>query len=360
MRRLWSHKWFSILMALGITAILMIAVTSLATIYIKEYKISRLSYDEVLSEWVVEWMFEYGMLKIRNHADGFADEVSSFSGDLDANMFKLSTPRSEGMNMKYTIEANSTTKEFTIGSGSFLTIPLFIGTDDRIESSKESFKPNIWEKIKITEWLQIEGLDDNIHWTISATDENGKNIWLQGKWNIDNSELWELQLTNYYCVYFINGTKREFNSSIPCLEGTDTDATSYQMATDKEELQYSYKIQDTVGNFFNMKKWNTSEFWKFVIGTNEKGKPTKTPIQKEKKETFQLENFYLILYNSNTSEKTITITSKTPFALPHFTIKATASKGDASQVFKFSEDKSRIFDALKYGYYDPTNLTTTR
>ena len=39
--------------------------------------------------------FEYGMLKIRNHADGFEDTVDSSVQDLDTEMFKMTMPRSE-------------------------------------------------------------------------------------------------------------------------------------------------------------------------------------------------------------------------------------------------------------------------
>lgn len=45
-----QHRGFSILMALGITAILMITVTGLAAMYARELKISRLTYDEILAQ----------------------------------------------------------------------------------------------------------------------------------------------------------------------------------------------------------------------------------------------------------------------------------------------------------------------
>ena len=82
-------------MALGITAILMIVVTGLSVMYMREFKLSRLSYDEVLSSASSEGMCEYGMLKIRNHADGFEDTVDSSVQDLDTEMFKMTMPRSE-------------------------------------------------------------------------------------------------------------------------------------------------------------------------------------------------------------------------------------------------------------------------
>lgn len=82
-------------MALGITAVLMIVVSGLAAMYMREFKLSRLSYDEIISSASAEGMFEYGMLKIKNHADGFQDSVDSSIGDLDTEMFKLTSERSK-------------------------------------------------------------------------------------------------------------------------------------------------------------------------------------------------------------------------------------------------------------------------
>lgn len=65
---------------------------------------------------------------------------------------------------------------------------------------------------------------------------------------------------------------------------------------------------------------------------------------------------YLILYNQE-GKKAVSIESTKPFSLPQYTITATARKGDASQVFRFQEDKSRYYDSLKYGYYGTTSAT---
>ena len=66
---------------------------------------------------------------------------------------------------------------------------------------------------------------------------------------------------------------------------------------------------------------------------------------------------YLIVYNnSNADLPDVQVTADSPFTLPKYQVTATATKGDASQVFRFSEDKSRVYDALKYGYYGTEDL----
>lgn len=144
MRIFHRHKGFSLLMALGITAVLLIMVVGLALVYMRELKLSRLSYDEVLSSASAEGLFEYGMLKVRNHADGFQDSVRAGSGedfDADGKMFALSELRSAGMSMEYSIEANSTGATFTLSGGEHLIIPLFVDTGEKIKPGSDSKKP---------------------------------------------------------------------------------------------------------------------------------------------------------------------------------------------------------------------------
>jgi hypothetical protein len=61
---------------------------------------------------------------------------------------------------------------------------------------------------------------------------------------------------------------------------------------------------------------------------------------------------YFILYNPATIDISPHFRSATPFSLPTLTIRSTASKWESSQVFQFIEDKSKYYDALKYGVYN--------
>ena len=67
----------------------------------------------------------------------------------------------------------------------------------------------------------------------------------------------------------------------------------------------------------------------------------------------QIHDAYLMIYNE-THPKDISIqTNKdTPFTLPELTIEAESRKNESLQVFRFREDKSRYYDALKYGVYN--------
>ena len=62
-----------------------------------------------------------------------------------------------------------------------------------------------------------------------------------------------------------------------------------------------------------------------------------------------------MVFNDQSNSQTIHITSLTPFALPTLSVRAEAHKNDSTQVFQFTEDKSRYYDALKYGVYNTSN-----
>ncbi|MCA9378685.1 hypothetical protein KC711_07610 [Candidatus Peregrinibacteria bacterium] len=64
---------------------------------------------------------------------------------------------------------------------------------------------------------------------------------------------------------------------------------------------------------------------------------------------------YVMIYNSDPAtspSRTINIMADSPFALPVYTLEAVSKKNDALQVYRFTEDKSKYLDALKYGIYN--------
>lgn len=139
------HQGFSVLMAMGIITILMIMVTGVAMTYLREFRLSRFSYDEVIASAAAEGAFEYAMLKIHNHESGFADSAKSDSDEDMQKFFKFSTPRSKEMVTEYEVEANSGSTSFTIQSKSSLVIPLFVDQGEKIDKIfplKNSKKPH--------------------------------------------------------------------------------------------------------------------------------------------------------------------------------------------------------------------------
>lgn len=117
-------------MALGTIGVLLIIVVGLASVYLREMKLSRTSYDDIIASAGAEGAFEYGMLKVRNHREGFADSMNS--SDLDGKILALSSERSQGMKSAYTIMANSQDNVFTVAPNEHLIIPLFASNESLI------------------------------------------------------------------------------------------------------------------------------------------------------------------------------------------------------------------------------------
>lgn len=285
-------------MALGTIGILLIIVVGLASVYIRELKLSRTSYNDIIANAGAEWIFEYGMLKVRNHREGFTDSVTSF--DPDGTMFSLSSSRSIGLKTSYTVRASSSDETFALAPNEHLIVPLFIANESTISGAIASKMPNQNNATLKTQWLTIQGLN-SLSWTIVAM-HGTENIGLTGSGDIIGGKEGIIRHKDTQC-YDNNGNKL-------------SDCSWINVA---EELPYFWDEPVTVADFLS-------------------DSTTADP--------------YIMIYNNNPTEQEVHITASTPFALPQMTIEATAQKNDSSQIFRFTEDKSRYYDALKYGVYN--------
>lgn len=296
-----NTSWFSTLMALGTIGILLIIITGLATIYITEMKLSRASYDEIIAYENAEWVFEYGMLKVRNHREWFQDSL--IPTDIDARMFDLSSSRSKNMKMGYKIESNATWAVFSLGQNEHLIIPLFAANEAYLAGSTTSKKPSENQSRRVVKDLVVNGLSD-LTWTIVAM-SGSESVWLSWKGNITSVTSWDIR-KNWSDCYDIDG-----NLLPNCL-------WSYQ-----ESIDYLYDISKTVGDYLS---------------------------------DADIVDPYIMIYNPWASRDiSFSVANDTPFTLPIMTIESTAQKNDSLQVFRFREDKSRYYDALKYGIYNKDN-----
>lgn len=89
----------------------MIIVVGMASVFLSEMRLSRLQYDSILSSTQAEGVFEYAMLKIKNHRDGFADTMTSTSPD--ALLFSGASARTDKVSVSYTIRSNGTGEVFS-------------------------------------------------------------------------------------------------------------------------------------------------------------------------------------------------------------------------------------------------------
>ncbi len=286
-------------MALGSIAVLLIIVVGLASTYIREFKISRATYNDIVAAAGAEGVFEYGMLKIRNHRDGFADTLSKI--EPDSSMFALSTERSKGINTSYIIQANSQDETFSLPQDNHLIVPLFVADESLIPGAIDSRLPGKNSAIKKSQNITIQWLNgaNPLAWVIVA-ERGSESIALTGTGDISSATKGAIRHKDRQC----------YNNNGDIIDCSSTNV--------EEEILYFWDEVVLVGNF---------------VGSG------------------AITNPYLMVYNTDTT-KNIRITAATPFTLPTMTIEATAQKNDSSQVYRFTEDKSRYYDALKYGVYN--------
>lgn len=291
-----NNRGFSTLMVLGTIGILLILVVGLASTYIREMKLSRTSYDEVLAYANAEGMFEYAMLKVRNHREWFQDTVTN--SDTDGKILIPTTLRSRGMGSSYTIEASSLDTEFMLESNNHLILPLF--SSPGIALSGLSRNPTTDTTTLKSENLTVDL--GNLSWTIVAM-SGSESVGLTGSGDITTSN---------------NGIIRHKNTQ--CYNGNTWDEIScslFDASRWDEELQYFYDNSISVGNFI---------------------RDNSDP--------------YLMVFNNALTSQNIRVRATTPFSLPTLSIRSEAQKNNSVQVFEFTEDKSRYYDALKYGVYN--------
>jgi hypothetical protein len=298
-------------MAIGTIWVLLILVTSLAISYIRESRLSRYSYDEVIASSAAEGEFEYAMMKVRNHRDGFQD--ATFSGELDGNILDLSTPRSAGLHTQYNIVASSTGETFSLSGGQHLIVPLFAGTGTAL--TRFSKIPSYETGAQNTTGLNVSGLSE-LSWTITAM-SGSESVAITGVGNIDSTTSGNIRIKASQCYA---GTMRP---------GYDTwsliDCSTLDTSKNDEELFYIYDTPSTIVAFLSAKT-----------------------------------DPYFILYNPNPETNPpifVGMSATTPFSLPTLTIRSTATKWESSQVFQFVEDKGKYYDALKYGVYNKDTTT---
>jgi hypothetical protein len=284
-------------MALGTIGVLLIIVIGIATLYINEMRLSRISYDEVVASASAEWAFEYGMLKVRNHREGFEDEL--IPTDPDGGLLSLSSDRSKNMKTSYIIKNASSNSTFSVEGNKHLIIPLFASDESLISWAVKSKKAIKNPSVRKVQWLQVSGLAW-LSWTIVAMSWS-QSVWLSWNGDITITTQWKIR-----------------ERAADCYDSSGT-ITSCLWAY-AEILEYFYDTPSAV--------------WVFLMSTT-------------------ISSPYLMVYNpSGTRTIRVQSSSTTPFALPEMTIEASAQKNKSLQIFRFTEDKSRYYDALKYGIYN--------
>ncbi len=295
-------------MALGTTGVLLVIAVGLANVFLSEMRINKMVYDGILAYSTAESTFEYAMLKAKNHREGFQDQLTA--SDIDSNLLSGTTPRTQNVKMTYDMKASSNNASFTLSGGEYLILPLFVGNDNLLVPGWTSKSPNFSTRTEAISELKISGLNGDTSWTILGM-SGGVTIGISGTGTIASSLGTKGTMRNrgVDCYGIVGGNveKVDCNGTIPILE----------------ENNYSFDKEMTVSDFLTSSNMTD----RYISIFNNVDPATSTPI------TLQIET-----------------TGK--FALPLFELTTTGRVGKTAQSLEYSEDKSRYYDALKYGLYN--------
>lgn len=309
-----SRSWFSVLVALGTTGFLLILAIWLANIFISEMKINRMVYDGIMAYTAGEWAFEYAKLKIKNHRDGFSDALTP--KDIDANLLDGSLPRSKGVLMTYEMTAQSKDSTFSLAPGEYLILPLFVGDDALLVPGWSSKRPTTSDHITSVTEINVDGIDERHSWTLLGTASQNQSIWLTGKGNINfGSSKWTIRNKSIQCYDKDARLKPPY---IP-LTVYGRCPPPYDSTSGGEELEYFYDTENSVREFMS---------------------------------SGAISERFITVFNDSDRVSTITVTTDAPFSLPTSELVTNGKIGKTSQTFRFTEDKSKYYDALKYGLYE--------
>ncbi|EKE26321.1 MAG: hypothetical protein ACD_4C00337G0009 [uncultured bacterium (gcode 4)] len=279
-----NKSWFSVIIAMLITAFLIVLSSGILFIVLQETKNSRIVYNTISSYAWAEWALEYALLKAKNHKEGFSDSIKESD-----NESKLIIAGSG--NVRYAKDAlinyemNTSWKKYSweIWSGAYEIIPLFFDSWTLMQvNSKNPNEGNSLLK-KATEFKFSSSW--SLIWNIIWNNSDWETFWIVWSWsNINESWIWELKETYY---------------------NSDTNA-------------WDFKIENVwIGDF--LEDYDTN---------------------------------YLILFNYSANPIKYSIESNDWFSFPQISIIGTARIGDYKQNINFSQNKSEIFELLKYSFFN--------
>ena len=306
LKRVRQTQGFSTIIALLLTGFLVTLAAGILFLFLSENRINQSLFSGTAAYHASEGALEYALLKIKNHREGFSDTLALMSSE--GELLKNNTAREAKIG--YDIVATGTSYSGAIAPESFDIIPLFYenGKVLTVENGKpwkdprnpmKNSTPNAFDdRISASDFeLQILG-GDRIVWNVIGNGASGQTFGISG------------------IVYFtLPGTLPQ---GVPAQQGNIT--------------------RTSLGMFRKYDGGATSETTKSIqsfLGA-------------------YVEN-YLVLYNPSSTYVKYSIASKdaTSFTFPKTQITASGKVGNSIINLQMSEDRSRLYDILKYSLFVP-------
>lgn len=296
---------FSTILALLLTGFLVTLTAGILFLFLSENRINQSLFSGTAAYHASEGALEYALLKIKNHREGFSDSL--WLKQSEWAVLENSTARDAKIG--YEIIATGTAYSGTLTPDSFEIIPLFYEAGKTLKT--EDGKPWKDPRNPMNE-IPPKSFDSRI-----STPNFTLNIMSGDRavWNVIGNE--DLVGTTFGISWILYRTAP--STVTPWVQSQVGNIDISSMGTFRK---YN-------GGILTETTKNIGAF----LGT-------------------YVEN-YLVLYNPSAVPMEYTISASTPFTLPKTQIVASGKLGDSIINLQMTEDKSRLYDILKYSLFVP-------
>jgi hypothetical protein len=304
---------FSTVLALLLTGFLVTLAAGVLFLFLSENKINQSLFNGTSSFHAAEGAMEYALLKLKHHREWFQDtlEASSFDGET------LRTGAWREAKMSYEIQAQTTTYTGTIAPNTFEILPLFVEKGEALHSNSDG---SFWNAPNGPDTLS----PPRAFYDKQETGEASLTI-LEGErmvWNIIGND-------TSGDTFGISGILCKTFAGPPCIPGTDPWVASPVSPT-----------------LTSANRWNFRKYQNGILSQETKtvGDFLSTYVEN-----------YLVLYNPTNQAVRYTLASPPdrPFALPNVRVVASGLVGNSRISLSLSENKSKLFEVLKYSLFVP-------
>jgi hypothetical protein len=300
-----NNGGFSTILALLLTGFLVTLTAGILFLFLSENRINLSLFSGTAAYHASEGAMEYALLKIKNHREGFSDGLSVKADE--AKAMENNTPRAARIG--YEIISTGTSYSGVLAPESFEIVPLFY----------EAGKPLKTEEGKV--WKDprnpMKGTPQKAFGSRVSTPDFSLNI--------------------------VSGDQAVWN-----VIGNDTTGATFGVSGILYSVlpsAVSPGIQAQQGTLSMSSLGNYRTYSGGVL--SESTKPISAFLAS------YVEN-YLVMYNpSHTDSVEYSISASAPFALPKTQIVASGKVMDSIINLQMTEDKSRLYDILKYSLFVP-------
>ncbi|MDD2515885.1 MAG: hypothetical protein PHF46_03215 [Candidatus Gracilibacteria bacterium] len=175
-----NNKGFSSVIAIIMTAILLLITVGILDLYVSEGKINKIVFSSISSYAGAEGALEYALLKIKNHREGFEDKITK--EDYDSKLLAENPGninKSKDNIISYEIESYAKDYSGSIASYQFEIIPLFFDEGKLIQKNSKNYSSS---SIDITKTIDFKLTSpDSLLWNIIGNNTiSGETVGISG------------------------------------------------------------------------------------------------------------------------------------------------------------------------------------